>query len=326
MNEESKKRHTELAIAALSNNFASLVQLPGITDMGVGFKMRGGKYTDEISVYIEVEKKLPCSELEDHEIIPLFIEGVAVDVIEKPEKVAHVLTMPVSEAESANATKYRPLKGGSQITNGLVVDGGIAVGTLGCMVQIAKKVDPYIALLSNHHVMFAQGGAIGSSIGQALLSEGTVGTVIHGEEDGEELDYALAKLSALVDGTNHVLDIGDLTGFGNAYIGQRVRKAGRTTGLTTGQITKIGLVADASSCRYTGLTMCEGFPKINPHGIFSDHGDSGSVVVNDARQVVGLLWGGSDGLSQQESYANDQRNLRLHVPELTIPVPAYQVW
>ena len=71
---------------------------------------------------------------------------------------------------------------------------------------------------------------------------------------------------------------------------------------------------------YTGLTIYEGYPNINPTGRFSDSGDSGSVIVNDSNKVVGLLWGG-DNLVPDATFANDQRRLHQVGGNFTIPVP-----
>ncbi len=85
-----------------------------------------------------------------------------------------------------------------------------------------------------------------------------------------------------------VLEIGGISGAVEAEIGMRVRKSGRTSGLTTGRVTAIDGVVRVD---YGG-----------PHAVFrrqvvsdlvSKGGDSGSVVVDGSRRAVGLLFAGS---------------------------------
>lgn len=55
---------------------------PGVTAVDVGFKIRGGKLTEEIAIRIFVRKKRPPSALASEEMIPGAISGVRTDVIE----------------------------------------------------------------------------------------------------------------------------------------------------------------------------------------------------------------------------------------------------
>ncbi|ETX03851.1 MAG: hypothetical protein ETSY2_32260 [Candidatus Entotheonella gemina] len=76
---------------------------------------------------------------------------------------------------------------------------------------------------------------------------------------------------------------------------QEVTKLGCTMGLTHGRITAIeleGLVVDFEGL---GVVRFDGQLEIRgDHGPFSSGGDSGSLIVNPARQAVGLLFAGTD--------------------------------
>lgn len=323
MTEEQKKHHTQHVIDTIAKHFKELTSFKGVTGAGAGFRMQNGKLTDEICVNIQVEKKIPRHLLKDDEVIPARMGDITVNVTEKPTYILHDLVIPIKEAE--NKKEYRPLKGGSQITNGLQSPPGsglVSVGTLGCMVHLPIKKYPFNALLSNYHVMYAHGGGVGQAIGQPSLSSGTVGKVHGGKEWGTEVDIALASLAEGVACTNEVLVIGTLTGFGDAYVGQYVQKYGRTTEHTEGQITNVNIWVDSDPpiVVYLGLEIKQGYPEINPTGKFSDHGDSGSVIVNADNKVVGLLWGGNSAVPKT-TFANDQRRLRQVEGEFTIPVP-----
>jgi hypothetical protein len=76
-----------------------------------------------------------------------------------------------------------------------------------------------------------------------------------------------------------------------------VRKRGRTTGLTYGTVDSISLSVNLDyedGIGFRTLTNQIGItPDTTHNAMFGDHGDSGSVVVNNAREVVGLYFAGS---------------------------------
>lgn len=107
------------------------------------------------------------------------------------------------------------------------------------------------------------------------------------------VDCALARpLNADMFGSE-ILNIGHVTGTKNPALGMRVRKSGRTTGYTEGNITLINATVNVSyntslgsrTARFTGQIITEAM---------SQGGDSGSLVVDTAEnKAVGLLFAGS---------------------------------
>jgi hypothetical protein len=85
-----------------------------------------------------------------------------------------------------------------------------------------------------------------------------------------------------------ILNIGIPTGVGIATLGTQVQKSGRTTGLTTDQITQIDVTV---SVDYGGKLAT--FTNQLMAGGMSQGGDSGSAVLDMNKQVVGLLFAGS---------------------------------
>ena len=85
----------------------------------------------------------------------------------------------------------------------------------------------------------------------------------------------------------------------NPYIGQRVKKYGRTTRLTTGTIT--GLNATIKVCYDSSCSLIATFVNqiVIGRGGFSGAGDSGSLIVtNDSNAYpVGLLFAGGNGVT-----------------------------
>lgn len=113
------------------------------------------------------------------------------------------------------------------------------------------------------------------------------------------------RLRGLVGGKDRTL-----AGLGADFVdeGETVYKVGRTTGATKGRVTAFDLDNvvvnyDLGNLRFDNQIEIEG----TGSRTFSDGGDSGSLIVNDAMQAVALLFaggevGGSNGLGL--TYAN----------------------
>ena len=104
------------------------------------------------------------------------------------------------------------------------------------------------------------------------------------------------------------------TGMATAFLGDRVFKVGRTTGLTEGIITAVSVVVptlyDFGCCWFQDAITIQGV-----HGtLFSDGGDSGSVVVNDRNQIVALLFAGNGRQSYACSIADALSSLNCVYP------------
>lgn len=123
-----------------------------------------------------------------------------------------------------------------------------------------------------------------------------------------QVDAALAELTESGRGIN---DLSRLC-FGGSILGQapppvkeengtqilgatKVYKVGRTTGYTEGNIVGVGATAKISyptgKARFTNQILVT--PTADNVGPFSDRGDSGSGVLNEHHELVGLLFAGS---------------------------------
>jgi hypothetical protein len=102
---------------------------------------------------------------------------------------------------------------------------------------------------------------------------------------------------------NEIVDIGCVTGIANAALDMAVRKRGRTTKLTYGTVEGISLTITLDYGDGIGNVTLTNQITINAdttrNPLFSDHGDSGSVIVNDSGQVVGLLFVGASTTTVQ---------------------------
>ena len=107
------------------------------------------------------------------------------------------------------------------------------------------------------------------------------------------VDAALAKPVDPAMFSDEILQIGKVSGTKLATLGMRVRKYGRTTGYTEGNVTLLNATVNISystmagpkTARFTGTVVTEAM---------SQGGDSGSLIVDVAEnKAVGLLFAGS---------------------------------
>jgi hypothetical protein len=262
---------------------SELERIPGVVEVGVGLRRRGGEIVDEAVYIVSVHHKLPPDEVPAGELVPHAVHGVPTDVEEFTKPI------PLLGFNDDNDSK----------TYGIKV-GGIRVnsqhtrrwGTLGCFCR--RNDTGAVVLLSNHHVLFADSSNFGSGVGQFDWSGlicctcYEIGEILKGDK---ALDAAIASVNA--DGPFHpkvrrikkadgtVEEEGLLLGVGAPVMHQVVWKVGAKTGLTRGTISKVAPRFEIS----VGA----------PLTAFAWHGDSGSVVVEKGTgKVVGLLFAITD--------------------------------
>lgn len=204
----------------------------------------------------------------------------------------------------------------------------ITAGTLGCFA--ADRVSGDVGILSNNHVLAnVNAGEIGDDILQPGPTDGGgaadkvaeltrfVPIVFSGVSN--ELDCAWARLEAgrgtdrtsIFDSSD--TQVGQLTQVQPVRFGllDRVKKIGRTTGYREGEIRLINVVNlnvnmrtpwDPLMARFDNVFSIESITNTP----FSEGGDSGSLIMNDAGQPGGLLFAGSENggaFNQGTTYA-----------------------
>ena len=177
-----------------------------------------------------------------------------------------------------------------------------SAGTFGAVVYDKKDKSPLI--LSNNHVL-----ANTSLVGKEQAKENDP-IVQPGNFDGKNeiiaklarfiplnlypgsnvVDCAVAKPLNNKAITPEILEIGQVKGITDPYIGQKIKKSGRTTGLTVG---KIRAVEATIKVQY-GEGMTLKFDRQIVATAMSAPGDSGSLVLDENNKAVGLLFAGSD--------------------------------
>ena len=88
---------------------------------------------------------------------------------------------------------------------------------------------------------------------------------------------------------SEILGVGKPEGIAEADLGETVQKSGRTTGYTKGRIIQVDVTTSVMyggriSLTFPGNSMADGM---------SAPGDSGSIVLNENKHVVWLLFAGS---------------------------------
>lgn len=308
--EERIRRQQELQ-AVYEEAKAQLMQYPGVVGVGIGLKERGTTLTHEFCFRVYVEEKVPLAQLAPSEVIPAEVMGVPTDVIKVPEATISAFV------ERRDRSDYRPVQGGISIN----ADGKTGYGTLGWFGTLNSNPATKV-LLTNKHVIFD--GATGTftdakRVGQATYSKvcccecGEIGSSIVGIMNNS-VDLALVRLDSditpnlIIKNAKAAQQI-SVTGTAAAVVGDTVRKVGARSAFTTGTVADIagttavsGMLADGSTVTVTRTNTeilvvaapTETYEIENGKKSFSNAGDSGSVVVNAAGAIVGLLYGGSN--------------------------------
>jgi len=277
---------------------AQYLDLPGVTGIDVGFKEVGGQTTDQLAIRVHVAEKkarVPAAQK-----VPAEIEGVVTDVLERAYEL-QVVSEAIDVSAQADTTHYATLQGGISMGPSRVIGGSIFAGTLGAIV-IDNSSNQHAAL-TNFHV-----ACVDSTwhVGDRMVQPSRIDTgVVPGDEFGAILR---ATLSGAVDGglisidagkanTCDIAEIGQVRGTKAATLGMPVRKRGRTTGLTYGSVDGLSATVNVDYGDGIGVRTLTNQVSIkadtarNP--LFSDHGDSGSVIVDDNGYVVALLFAGA---------------------------------
>jgi len=298
---------------------AALLKLDGITGVDVGFKYEKGRRTDQIAIRVLVKKKKKT--VTEKQRVPAEINGIKTDVIEM-EVFPLVASQKLEDASLlVDAAKYSTIKGGVSIGPERAIGGYVFVGTLGCVVKDNVSNNPM--LLSNFHVMCVDNGW---NPGDHMCQPGRVDGGVPGTDRVGDLNRAV--LSNHVDGAISslsgrpydcsIVDIGDVKGTATATLNASVRKRGRTTMLTEGFVDSINATVNIDYGDGLGIHTLTNQIGIRPdtsvNPKFSDHGDSGSVVVDANNKVIGLLFAGDSAgytFINQISYVLSELNVSL---------------
>lgn len=285
---------------------------------GIGYKVSDGVRTGEIGIVCSVTEKVPTSALAASDLIPDRLGGFATDV---------VATGPF-RALALPTERWRPAPGGVSIGHS-----AITAGTLGCLVRRGDAVfilsnnhvladcnaaaagdailqpgpidggtpADRIATLEHFVPMVmaddqdstcALAGAAASTLNALARAFGSNARLraVSLRSSANLIDAAIARPDDQSLVSAEILGIGAIAGSARAELGCAVRKSGRTTGLTTGEIEQVDVTVDVGY----GAGRVARFADQLMAGRMSQGGDSGSAVLDQDDNIVGLLFAGSE--------------------------------
>jgi len=278
----------------------SLEPRMNVVGVGLGPKNPQDKEPGPMSIRFYVARKVPPGALPEGTRLPDSIDGIPTDVIETGVFRLH--------AGEANRRRRRPIRPGSSIGFQFPPPNQnmVMAGTFGVVV----KRDGKKFILSNNHVL-AENGAIqpGAPIFQPGLLDGgstvkdAVGkltTFIPVTREENSVDCAIAEVDNGVPVDPALLpQVGRLKSAVPiaARNGMQVEKTGRTTGYRRGRIIDISLDVRVGFEDQQGefdALFVDQILIVGTAGMFSDSGDSGSLIVDRAtKRATGLLFAGA---------------------------------
>jgi len=317
----------------------ALIAQPGVVAVDIGHKVSKGVSTGELSIVVYVDTKKPKSALPKDQVIPVEIDGIKTDVKELTIELQPARELADSSA-FVDATVYPTLTGGISMgpvrsihldppdvtTSGQYVFSG----TLGALVR--DRASGATMALTNFHVACLNNSwTTGDRMVQPSIPDGGGSAVQFGSlargSLTDQVDAAVITLDVGKAWEPTIRDIGNVAGPATAIVGEPVRKRGRTTELTFGGIASTDFTASINYGGVIGMRTLKHQLRINTDMTksprFSDHGDSGSMVVNASRHVVGLLFAGSNDGSM--TFANpiatalDTMGVDLMVRIISVP-------
>lgn len=296
-----------------------------IQGLGIAERITDGRRLDELALKVYVERKLPKSRLANPVPGSVPVPGLGGAVETDVQEIGKV------ELE-ATTSRFRPAMPGCGVGH-LEVE----VGTFGCLVRKRDDPDGDLYVLSNSHVLANEGLCqVGDVIIQAgrydggidpddILCELVEWVPFEFSESGYPnlVDAAIARVKNTAEVTSAVHLIGVPNGH-STYVrrGMQVKKSGRTTDFTLGEITDTDYrlqlwykKPDGSGKARAGLAdqvLCTRY---------TAPGDSGAAVFNTSDNVVGLHFAGSSSTSIFNRIGHVFDALGLELVTTEIPPP-----
>lgn len=280
-----------------------LLSLPQVVGIGHGLKEVSGSQTSDEAIMVLVKKKVTANSLPKQMLVPKVFENMPTDVIEVGDLIAHETADRITETDVSiqlsPTSRVRPAPPGVSIGHYR-----ITAGTFGAVVY--DKANGQALILSNNHVLAnaSNGRDFQARIGDAILQPGPadggrVSRNIIGrlnrfvplmDRGINQVDCAAAKPDSSNLIVPEILQIGLVNGVTDPVLGMEVKKSGRTTGLTKGQVRAMNVIVNVSY----GFNRVLRFEKQILTSPMSSPGDSGSLVLDSNNRAVGLLFAGSD--------------------------------
>jgi hypothetical protein len=171
------------------------------------------------------------------------------------------------------------------------VAGGLP-GTLGCLVEDIHR-QPYF-LTCDHVAGTLAGAAPGDAVYDKKKS--VIGHFVRGStvrlshSVHNTVDAALIEPIDTTSLVNNIPSLGAPSGSAFSTVGEKARKYGAQTKMTDGEVSYIVSSQIIPYVKGNALFTDQLVLERYVNSIYADQGDSGSVVLNDSNQVIGLLY------------------------------------
>jgi len=294
-----------------------LLKMQNVVATGIGYKVTSGSKTPYLSLVCSVKEKLPVSQIAKKDLVPSDLDGIPTDVI----RTGRIRAL-------SNTGRLRPAPGGSSIGH-IDITAGTLGCLVQKNSQIFILSNNHVLANSNAAQIgdpILQPGAYDGGkypqdhianlyefvpvsfveVPSNCSTSKTICTILDwlAKLTGSSVRFkalSTKALTNLVDAAiakplndsyviNEILEIGTIQGTAIGELGMSIKKNGRTTGLTTGEITQVDVTTTVgyggnNNAIFTDQLMA---------GDMSQGGDSGSAVLTSDNKLTGLLFAGGD--------------------------------
>jgi len=306
-----------------------LIKKKNVVLIYTGKKVVGGIETERMSIRVGVSQKVTPREkaetiLGKSNLIPKYFEDMETDVFETEEikalsvdRKSRVRPMPggvsIGHPAITAGSSGQPVKKngifhilsnkhvlapeganlGDQAWQPGKYDGGTEADTIGHLAAFVpiqftdESTCPIVNFIINRLNRLAELFKSNTRIPNAISSP------------VNKVDCAISRPLIDEDISQEILEVGVPVGFGEVKVGDKVKKSGRTTGLTEGKVIATDGVANVGYDDKVAI-----FEDQLITTAMSQGGDSGSAVLNEKNEGVGSLFAGSDSLTIVNKIAN----------------------
>lgn len=320
-----------------------LMRKKNVVATGIGFKTVAGRMTSDLAIICSVEVKTPIARLHKSEFIPSFIMDIPTDV--NPTGVIRSLEAPTDRLRPApggcSISHYRGKTGtlgclvrkgdvlyilsnnhvmansNDAVVGDLILQPGVYDGGTAHLARIAELSDfvPISFEEANGDSSCSITRLVTNCLNglSRLMGSHTRLRAFRIQQSHNKTDCAIARPFDMADVADTILQIGVINGIQEGVLGMDVKKSGRTTGFTTGTIQQVDVTARVSY----GTNKTALFTDQLMAGAMSQGGDSGSAILDENNNLVGLLFAGSDSTTLINRISNVFGELGVTLPHAT---------
>lgn len=311
----------------LKKSRGKILGLKNVVGVGVGYKYQGDESTGKTAFIVYVEEKLAPADMSRRHMVPPQIDGLETDVVEIGRvRMLGIRTVRARPCQPGVSVAHYKSTAGTlgavvrdKTTNQLMILSNNHVLANGSSVQEVRartgdpilqpgpydggKPDDRIGMLYRYVPLVKNAAKSDCPVAMAVSAAATwLLNVVKNDYEvriykrfktENTVDCALAKLDSIEAVESSIMDIGDIGGISEAKPGDKVQKSGRTTALTRGVVKSIGTTLQVEMMEGEKIWFSDQVVTDMP----SQPGDSGALVLKENRDVVGLLFAGSERLT-----------------------------